>query len=618
MSSFVVPIQQVIVGAAPAHPAFDKLSVGTSGREMAGAFDPFRASIEGSEPDCFDHLVSLTRWQLVATRDLAAAERRLLTAHFQQSFHWQAIRPLLPLPLVVPAGIPTPPPRHYRSHYLWLPPDDISSAADLVGLDDFDLALRLFDFSPWRSILAQRFASHFGPPVFDPVSLGLGTLLACWRGWGWSTLHRELYSAERGQGYCRRLGFDSGDLPAASTWRMALTATPAAWWQQCADSLGLGLMALALIPNHSTFPGDPPQRGVSIATDSQLVDARSRMRCRHQNAACLLPRAERTCAAKADGKEGCDCDTPACTDHCRLVTARDSEATYVYYSGSNQPQPEDKGRNDSGTNSNKKGGQHRFGYKSKAFNIIDDRLFTYWALSGPFTSANRNDHLQTLPGLQSLRQRFPTLQIGELIGDAGEGVDEVLRYIHDDLGALRLIDQRRHASDQDLLACLTRGFDGKGTPLCPHGYRLAFNGHDYRRRDSKWLCRQRCRHQSQPDVAPQPADPAAIAACPYRDPNRPLGYLVRVGLTLPDGSLRLARDLKVDSPAWKLRRGRQSYAESRNANQQRRGLKRSPWFGLANSAKANYLGDILTNALNVARFVREATCAPPRSVTAGA
>lgn len=618
MSSFVVPIQQVIVGAAPAHPSFDKLSVGTSGSEMAGAFDQFRASLEGSEPGCFDHLVGLTGSQLVATRDLAAAERRLLTAHFQQSFHWQAIRPLLPFPLVVPAGIPTPPPRRYRSHYLWLPPDDISGAGDLVGLDDFDLALRLFDFSAWRPILAQRFASHFGPPVFDPVSLGLGTLLARWHGWGWSKLHQELHSAERGQGYCRRLGFDSGDLPAASTWRMALTGTPAEGWQQCADSLVLGLMALTIIPNHSTFPGDPPQRGVSIATDSQLVDARSRMRCRHQNAACLLPLAERTCAAKADGKEGCDCDTPACTDHCRLVTARDSEATYVYYSGSNQPQSEDKGRDDSGTNSNKKGGQHRFGYKSKAFNIIDDRLFTYWTLSGPFTSANRNDHLQTLPGLQSLRQPFPTLQIGEVIGDAGEGVDEVLRYVHDDLGALRLIDQRRHASDQDPLACLTRGYDEKGTPLCPHGYRLAFNGHDYHRRDSKWLCRQRCRHQSQPDVAPQPADPAAIAACPFRDPDQPLGYLVRVGLSLPDGSLRLARDLKVDSPAWKLRQGRQSYAESRNANQQRRGLKRSPWFGLANSAKANYLGDILTNALNVARFVREATSAPARSVTAGA
>jgi hypothetical protein len=605
MNSIVIPIQQVMVSPAPAptHRPFNQLSAGTEGRERAGGFD---------------HLVGLTRPQLVATRELPAAERRLLTPHFQASFHWEAIRRLLPFPLVVPAGIPTPPPRRYRSHYLWLPPDDITTADDLVGLDDFDLVLRLFDFSAWRPILAQRFASHFGPPVFDPVSLGLGTLLARGRGWGWSKLHQELHSAERGQGYCRRLGFASRDLPAASTWRMALTGTTAGWWQQCADSLALGLMALAIIPDRSTFPGDPPQRGVSIATDSQLVDARSHRRCRHQNPACFLPLSERTCAAQADGKEGCDCDTPACIERCRLVTARDPEATYVYYSGSNQPPSKAKGTDDAGTNSNKKGGQHRFGYKSKAFNVIDDRLFTYWALSGPFTSANRNDHLQTLPGLQSLRQRFPSLQIGEVSGDAGEGVDEVLRYVHHDLGALRLIDQRHHPSDQDPLACLTRGYDEKGTPLCPHGYRLAFNGHDYRRHDSKWLCRQCCRHQSQPDAAPQPADPAAIAACPYRDPDHPLGYLVRVGLTLPDGSLRLARDLKVDSPAWKLRQGRQSYAESRNANQQRRGLKRSPWFGLANSAKANYLGDILTNALNVARFVRQATCAPPRSVTAGA
>ncbi len=50
------------------------------------------------------------------------------------------------------------------------------------GLDDFDLILRLFDFSAWRPILAQRFRSQFGPPPFDPVSLGLAWLLALWRG----------------------------------------------------------------------------------------------------------------------------------------------------------------------------------------------------------------------------------------------------------------------------------------------------------------------------------------------------------------------------------------------------------------------------------------------------
>jgi hypothetical protein len=35
-------------------------------------------------------------------------------------------------------------------------------------------------------------------------------------------------------------------------------------------------------------------------------------------------------------------------------------------------------------------------------------------------------------------------------------------------------------------------------------------------------------------------------------------------------------------------------------------MKRSPWFGRANSAKASILADILTSALTVARFVREA------------
>jgi hypothetical protein len=239
-------------------------------------------------------------------------------------------------------------------------------------------------------------------------------------------------------------------------------------------------------------------------------------------------------------------------------------------------------------------------------------------LSGPFVPANRNDHLQTIPGFQDLRRRFPHLKIGEVTGDAGEGYDEILRFVHDDLHALRLIDQRHPPGDDDPLTCLKRGYDAQGTPLCPHGYRLAFNGHDYERGDSKWVCRLRCRSQSQPDVVLNPPAPGDPRACPYRQPDDDLGYLVRVGLALPDGNIRLARDLKVDSPTWALRQGRQSYAESRNANQARRHLKRSPWFGLPNSAKATVLGDILTNTLNVARFVREASMTTRTSITAGA
>ena len=578
----------------------------------------------------FHHLKGLSRCKLGNTRTLAAAERRLLTEHFVAFFEWEAIRPLLPFRLGVLAEVPAWQPRRCRSFYRWLPSHDVETVEDLEGMDDFDLILRLFDFSAWRPILGQRFASQMGPPPFDPVSLGLAILLARWRMWDWSGLLTELHSPERGGGYCRRLGFDPDDLPCESTLRMALGGTEEGWMQQCADSLALGLMAYGLIPTHATFPGDPPERGVSVALDSQLIDAHSRMRCRYQNERCFLPPQQRACAAQEQGKKGCTCDTEACAERCRYATGRDPEATYVYYPGSNRHSTpahrpaSSEGKNPSRRTERGRHAVHCFGYKSKAFNIVDDRLFTYWPLSGPFVAANANDHLQTVPGLQDLRRRFPALRIGEVLGDAGEGKDEVLRYVYDELQALRTIALWHFPSDEDPLHCLQRGYDTDGIPLCPHGYRLAFNGHDYRRRDSKWVCRQRCRYRSTPDVT-LPSLPGGVSptentalTCPYRDPAQPLGYLVVVGKRLPDRSLRLARDLKVGSPSWKLRIGRLSNVESRNAQQKRRGLKRSPWYGRANSAKATFLGDLLACAQNVARFVREATEAAAQSVLVGA
>jgi hypothetical protein len=590
-------------------------------------------AMEPTEPlsvpeSLFHRLATLLRSQWVATRDLPAAARRLLTEGFVSTFEWEAVRPLLPLRLEPPPDVPPWRRRLCRSHYVWRPPDDIQSSDDWEGLDDFDLVLRLFDFSAWRPILGQRFSSNLGPPPFDPVSIGLAWLLLRWRNWTWSDLLTELHSLERGLGYCRHLGFDPADIPAESTFRMALANTDEVWLCQCADSLLRGLMACGLVPTHATFPGDPPDRGVSMALDSQLVDARSRMRCRYQNPGCFLPPDQRTCAAREDGKRGCACDTDACAQHCRFVAPRDPEAAYVYYTGSNQPtsSPNASASGNTGQdgNSNRRHrGQHHFGYKSKGFNIVDDRLFTYWPIPGPFVPANRNDHLQTIPGFDDLLRRFPDLIIGEVIADAGEGFDEILRYIHDDLKALRIIVPRRHAEDDNPLTLLKREYDAQGTPLCLYGYRLSFNGHDYQRGISKWVCRQRCLHRPQPDVTVDPApDSEAQAACspldcPYRDPERPLGCLVVVGLAFPNGDMRLARDLRVESPTWELRIGRQSYSESRNACQARRGVKRSPWFGRTNSAKASIIADILTGALNVARFVREATQAVVRSLSTG-
>ena len=568
----------------------------------------------------FHNLLGLSRTDMVASRELEATERRLLTEHFVDTFQWSSVYPLLPLRLVIPPDVPPWQPRHCRSYYRWLPPEVTLTADDLQGLDDLDLVLRLFDFSAWRPLLAQRFRSHMGPPPFDPVTIGLAALLARYKGWGWPTLLTELHSSERGAGYCRRLGFLPHDLPCESTFRMAIHDSKEEWVQQCADSLALSLMAYGLIPTHSTFPDDPPERGVSIATDCQLVAARSRMRCRYQNPNCFLSLDKRTCAARADGKKGCACDSEACETHCRLATQRDPEAAYVFYSGSNQPTHAQEQDADPDSPSQTRG-KHLFGYKSKPFNVLDDRLFSFWPLSGPFPPANRNDHLSTIPGFHDLARRFPGLRISEVLGDAGEGFDEILLFVYHDLHALRTIRIRHHECDKDSLTCLKRGYDAQGTPLCPHGYLLAFNGHDYQRQDSKWVCRQQCLSHPKPDLLPDNwtnERRAALLLCPYRDPARPLGYTTIVNATHPqDNDVRLARDFKIDSPTWKLRIGRLSYAESRNANQTRHDLKRSPWFGQADSAKAQYLGDILSCALNVARFVREASLAAEHSAATG-
>lgn len=581
---------------------------------------PARAAQEVST---FHALKALPRSQFVESRELPAAQRRLLTPGFIQTFQWEKIRPRLPLRPRPMEPMSTWTGRACRSFYRWIAPGDIHTVADLAGLDDFDLALRLFDFTPWRCFFAQRFKSQLGPPPFDPLSIGLACFLAVERNWDWEQLVTELHSAERGRGYCLRLGFVPEDIPCASTFRMAYNHTSVDIFQACQDRLAQAFMDSGLIPTQSTFPDDVPERGVSIATDCQLVRSRSHMKCRHQTPQCSQPAPlvgsaySRPCPALQAGKQGCTCDSDACRDHCQFATPRDPLAAYVYYSGSNQPRHSPNAPSDP-AKARPLSGKHHYGYKSKAFNIIDDRLAAIWSLTGPFTPANVNDHLLTIPGFKALRQRFPALQIGEVLGDAAEGVEDVLRYVYSDLHALRTICLRHAEGDKDPQVCLQRGFDENGIPFCPHGYRLACNGHDYQRQITKWVCRLKCTHQATPDFTlpqhPLPPDPPLRSACPFCDPNHPLGYVVSVGFSLPKeapngGQVRLARDLPVDSDAWKLRLGRQSYAESRNAAQARRDLHRSPFFGLPNAHKATLIGDTLTLLFNLSRFVRQASLA---------
>lgn len=69
----------------------------------------------------------------------------------------------------------------------------------------------------------------------------------------------------------------------------------------------------------------------------------------------------------------------------------------------------------------------------------------------------------------ALQRAVPDLPIGEWIDDSGVGYGPCLDAIWE-LGALRMVDIRADKSDADPAACLSRGYDATGRPLCPHGY----------------------------------------------------------------------------------------------------------------------------------------------------
>ena len=216
------------------------------------------------------------------------------------------------------------------------------------------------------------------------------------------------------------------------------------------------------------------------------------------------------------------------------------------------------------------------------------------------------------PGLAAwallLKRFYPDLVLDVAAGDAGLGYYAFLHtsYL---LGAKRAVDLRADSSDRHKSQWTVRGYDDHGRPICPYGYALTANGYDASRRRHKWFCRQACRNGASPRVQ-LPDVPYPPQECPYQDPAAPHGKIVNVGETFADGSIRLARDIPVGSPAWKqLYHRTRNAAEDRNADLQQWGLKRLPVYGQPRARALIALADTWVNLTVLARLVREATFA---------
>lgn len=521
----------------------------------------------------------------------ARAGASRLTAHFALS----ALQAQLPLRF--PASpVPEVPATFRALSWYTYPGWEGLAHGEILALEKgLYVALHLIDFGPLRGELVQLTGIHpnaRGQTPFDPVSLFLCCLLYRETNLSWPKLAQALRGSW-GARWHPLLGFTADATPSASTMRTFYHVLGAAFLTYLCPRFIQLLTDAELLPPHDPGAAVPARDGLPLAVDGQLHAAHTSERCAQVTASCyqpLLPGQSRPCPAHEAGHDGCACDTDACAQMCRYTTPRDAEARHIHYSGSNQNDDTDTQRE-----------RDVYGYRSYAHTLVDDDLHTYWVAYSSVQPATTDERVIFPHDFAQLQAQLPELPISELVADAALGYTPCLDVIYN-VQALPIVYIRHAPSDSDPEACLLRGYDRRGRPLCIHGHPMAFNGLDYARLRACWVCHQICTRTSN----------TAECDCPFRDPEYPLGLVrhVKRAFTHPDGSrhARLARLFPLDAPSWKTRYGsRRNATESRNSQLKRLGLARICSYGLDGARDDILFADLLINLRNLVRLVQQAT-----------
>jgi hypothetical protein len=555
-------------------------------------------------------------------------QTRAQDSAFVQQCSLMQLRVQLPLNWPTPVGQPASPKKSYRSEYRYPWGEvcrDPGQVQAWLDLSDFDLALRLVDFSGLRPVLAQRLGwkSGRGWEPFDPVSFFLLYLWQTSNRWTRQAMLIHL-AEERYADYAAWFGFQNGVFPTEGGMRYFLTRlgsqSEAGGAQVLVELEGnqiavavqqlnqLLVQAVELVRQAGLLSPAAWEQAL-VCPDGQIHDAASRVRCISASESCYQPcdpDHPRLCPAKAKDRQGCACDTLVCSQVCCHATPRDQEARFIVYTGSNQsadspnaakaPQPEEPEH-----------GKPRYGYRSLPLRITDPNRRFSLTLLDDIRPANLHEDLSAGALLLQLQHNYPDLHVDAVAGDAAYGFDLFLHTVYAGLAARRVIDCRAHATDRDNQQWVTRGYDNRGRPVCPFGYAFSSFGFDRQRARHKWACDKACLKGLPPGVAlPQVTYPPA--ECPFQAEEHLHGRVINVAETFPDGSLRLVRDVPVGSSTWKaLYHCARNAVESRNATFEAWGFKRLSVFGLLRAKAAIFLADVLDTLSTLARLVREAT-----------
>jgi hypothetical protein len=524
--------------------------------------------------------------------------------------------------------MPASPKKGYRSAYVYPWQAEVADPHQLWAwqdCSDFDLLLRLVDFSGLRPVLAQLLGwkSGRGWEPFDPVSFFLLVVWQIANHWKRSQTLKNL-ADERYADYARWFGFQNGVYPTEGGVRYFLTTlgrNSDRGGQTVSVEQGEAIVQVGVQKLNRLLAGAVGvmcQAGVLsphawqaalLCSDGQIHDAASQMRCISVRESCYqpcTPEKPRPCPAKEKERRGCDCNTLACAQVCRQATPGDEEARYIWYTGANQPTESPNSPTHAETSAAEQGEAH-YGYRSLPLRLADPLRRFSVTLLDDVRPANEHEDLPSAALLLQLKSHYPDLQVEAVAGDAGLGFESFLHTIYAHLHARRVVDLRQHATDRDQSQWPTRGYDDHGRPICNYGYGLVSYGFERQRQRQKWCCDQTCLAGKDPCVRldqvtyPPPE-------CPYQADQHLHGRVLNVGERFADTSIRLVRDLPVGSPTWKaLYHRARNAVEGRNARLEDWGLKRMPVYGLPRVRALLFLADALDTLTTLARLVREAT-----------
>jgi len=344
---------------------------------------------------------------------LTPPQTRAQDSAFVRQCSLLGLRPTLPLCWPTPTGTPPSPKPDYRSHYTYLGWDELENPQAWAYLSDFDLVLRLVDFSGLRPLLAQRlgWTSARGKRPFDPLSLFLLTSWQVVHDWTRAETLRNIQDP-RYADYARCFGFENGIFPSEGGMRYFLTtlgrlsevdgATVTVELDH-GDTVEIAIQylnqliagAVALIRAAHLVTPEAWQNAL-ICPDGMIHDAASRMRCTKVQDSCYRPTSSadpRPCPAKEREapRRGCECDTLACAAICQHAPARDAQARRVWYEQSNQPSAQQPNASADPSAPQQGKGELRYGYRSLPFQFAEPTRRFGFVLLDDLLSANARE-----------------------------------------------------------------------------------------------------------------------------------------------------------------------------------------------------------------------------------